>query len=114
MKAIVIPVEGTVEDVDFEGDAYQFIRKQVGGYIERVDDGKGINLWVNEDGIAEGLVLNTRASALAGVLTGYGYALFGNVVITREGDDEDGEVLAIDLTDQDKARLAMAMSLAGF
>ena len=63
-KAVIITTEGKKSVVEFDfGNSYQLLSDAVGGMIECVGL-EGVDLWCNENGIAEGLSLNMIASAI--------------------------------------------------
>lgn len=66
-KVIVIPADGSKpihwKETDGSLESCQAI---VGGLIERVPDGHGHDLWVNEEGLLIGLRHNMRATVVAG------------------------------------------------
>lgn len=70
--------------------------------IEKITAG-AFDLWVDEEGIHNGQPLNVTASAMAHVLTGRAFKLFGPVLITRA--PRDGEDSAQPLTGGDVERL---------
>lgn len=98
-KALKISTDGTtmVLDLDSEAGALKTLQNGVGGYIERLElVSLNIDMWCNEDGIAEQLPLNPYAAALvrgAYPNTTSSYAVLGDVVLTPMNTDEedDGE-----------------------
>lgn len=86
--ALVVPADSELATVVpfTEGDSYQMLSDAVGGYIECVHIREGIDMWVNEDGIALELPMNSYATSLywltfpqtLGVAFIYGDAVFTN------------------------------------
>ena len=78
------------------GDSYQMIRDGVDGWIELVRLNNGVDMWVNEDGIAQNLPYNPTATAIYwsnfGFMSGQ---IFGNVVFTNSNDEGDTTGLTI-------------------
>ena len=72
------------------GESYQMISDGVGGWIELVHLNAGIDMWVNENGIAENLPYNPTATAIYwshfGFMSG---TIFGDVVFTNSNDEGD-------------------------
>lgn len=67
MKALVIPTEGdiTVGDMPVNGaEGLEWLKEQVGGWIEGVGFDSRAHGYVNEEGKLEGLPPNFRATAL--------------------------------------------------
>jgi len=99
-KAIVIDTDGKKSVVEFEfKNSYKTLSDAVGGYIECVGL-EGVDMWCNENGIAEGLPLNMVASAIYYEAFNASNPILGNVIITG-GADEEGETLG--LTDEQVA-----------
>ena len=99
-KAVIITTEGKKSVVDFDfGNSYQILSDAVGGMIECVGL-EGVDLWCNENGIAEGLSLNMIASAIYSDAFNASNPILGNVIITGSVDAE-GETLG--LTDEQVA-----------
>lgn len=76
------------------GDSYNLLNKTVGGYIECVGLNYGIDMWVNEDGIALNLPYNASATAI--YWTNFGFMsgqIFGNVIFTSS--DDEGETTGL-------------------
>lgn len=76
------------------------LQRLVGGYVDvvRLDD--GLDLWVNDEGLLQGLPVNVVATALAQT------PLVGAAVIARS--DQDGETLGV--TDEDAAMFSLRTS----
>lgn len=65
------------------GDSYNLLNKTVGGMIECVHIGMGIDMWVNENFLFENLPYNASATAI--YWTAFGFMsgqIFGNVIFT--------------------------------
>jgi len=65
--AIVIPVKGDIrtEDCPEDGsDRLRYLQEKVGGFIELIRVGTGIDMYVNEDGRMRGCPTNIRATGL--------------------------------------------------
>jgi hypothetical protein len=64
IRVVVIPVEGAarVEEIP---DDLKTMQALVGGYVELVRLERGLELWVNEEGLINELPLNRLASTLA-------------------------------------------------
>ena len=77
-------------------ESYQMIRDGVDGWIELVRLNNGVDMWVNEDGIAQNLPYNPTATAIYwsnfGFMSGQ---IFGNVVFTNSNDEGDTTGLTI-------------------
>jgi hypothetical protein len=76
------------------GDSLRTLQFYTNGYVECVQLRNGIDMWVNEDGIALGLDYNPTATAI--YWTTYGFMsgqIFGNVVFTS--CNEDGETTGL-------------------
>jgi hypothetical protein len=78
------------------GESYEMLRNGVGGWIELVRLNNGVDMWVNEDGIAENLPYNATATAIYwsnfGFMSG---TIFGDVVFTNSNDEGDTTGLTI-------------------
>lgn len=100
-KAVIISTDGSATVAEFElGESYKMLSNAVGGYIECVRLSATTDLWCNENGIAEGLPLNLKGSAIYLETFNAGNPILGNIVITGGADDE-GETLG--LTDEQVA-----------
>jgi hypothetical protein len=89
VRHIVVPVDGESEllDSDLGLSDYQGL---VGGWIEHVylPDHDVIAV-VNEEGVPQGLHMNTRATSVVSACLGRAQPLFGTVVFVGNGDDGD-------------------------
>jgi len=78
------------------GESYEMLRNGVGGWIELVRLNNGVDMWVNEDGIAQNLPYNATATAIYwsnfGFMSG---TIFGDVVFTNSNDEGDTTGLTI-------------------
>ena len=78
------------------GNSYEMIREGVGGWIELVRLENGVDMWVNENGIAENLPYNPTATAIYwsnfGFMSGQ---IFGDVVFTNSNDEGDTTGLTV-------------------
>ena len=95
-KVAHITTEGeiTITDLNSEFVDYRTLSEGVGGMVEPVML-RDFDLWCNENGLYEGLTVNTIATKLW--LDSYPTAsnpILGNVVITG-GCDEDGETVGL-------------------
>lgn len=96
MTAIYLRTDSTAEVVEIGG--LKDMQKAVGGYFEtaRLDD--PFRLIVNEEGAINGLKVNVKATRL------YGWSpIFGDVLIMKSGENEDGEPDIIGLDEKDIA-----------
>jgi hypothetical protein len=92
MKAIVLPVEGDVTEVEV-GD-WRDLGKLVGGWIEIAPTpGAPFTMYVNEEGKINGLPFNARADRLANRYRTWEDPLVGPAVLvgppTAAGDDTE-------------------------
>ena len=98
MKAVIITTSGEKSVVEFDNETcYKTLSDAVGGMIECVGIDENTDMWVNENGIAEGLPLNLHGSAIYSETWKAGNPILGNVIITG-GTDEEGYTLG--LTDE--------------
>jgi hypothetical protein len=72
------------------GDSYEMLKEGVGGWLELVRLNHGVDMWVNENGIAENLPYNATATAIYwsnfGFMSGQ---IFGDVVFTNSNAEGD-------------------------
>lgn len=81
------------------GESYEMLQNAVGGWFELVCFPNGVDMWVNEDGIALGLPMNALATAAhwKAFPNAIGRSfIYGNVIFTGCTDDE-GDTLGLDL-----------------
>lgn len=98
MKAVIITTSGEKSVVEFDNETcYKTLSDAVGGMIECVGIDENTDMWVNENGIAEGLPLNLHGSAIYAETWKASNPILGNVIITG-GSDEEGYTLG--LTDE--------------
>jgi len=78
------------------GDSYEMLKAGVGGWLELVRINAGIDMWVNENGIAENLPYNPSATAIYwsnfGFMSGQ---IFGDVVFTSSNEEGDTTGLTV-------------------
>jgi hypothetical protein len=78
----------TVIEFD-DQSAYQVMKDSVGGWIDHcaIKEG-GVDIWVNDTGLIDGLALNVWATFIASETFGQFYPLAGDVFVTGLPDDE--------------------------
>lgn len=88
MRYIVVPVdkESDIREGELDLRDYQDL---VGGWIEHVYLPNGVIAVVNEEGIPQGLHVNTRATSVVSAALGRAQPLFGTVVFVGTTDDGD-------------------------
>ena len=89
--ALILTAQDELFSYTFEiGDSYKMLQAGVGGWIELVRLNNGVDMWVNENGIAENLPYNPTATAIYwsnfGFMSGQ---IFGDVVFTNSNDEGD-------------------------
>jgi len=93
--ALILTTQDDLFAKTFEvGDSYQTISDGVGGWIELVRLNNGVDMWVNDNGIAENLPYNPTATAI--YWSNYGFmsgTIFGDVVFTSS--DDTGETTGL-------------------
>lgn len=93
MKGLVITTENKMFVRDFGEPLYKTLGEAVDGYIEVVHP-MGLEfpcvMIVNEEGLLKGLKKNTFGCFLYGTRT-HGQPITGNIVIMKEGLNDDGE-----------------------
>ena len=111
MKGIVVTTDNIVEVKDFGKPLNEALGEIVGGYIETVHPymlPSPYLMIVNEEGLLKDLPLNESGSTLYG--TGiHGQPIVGNIVIMKEGPDEDGEWDIIGLDDYEVETISATM-----
>jgi len=76
------------------GDSYKMLSEAVGGMIECVGLNNEIDMWVNENGIAEGLPYNATATGIYWMTFGFmSGQIFGDVIFTSS--DGMGETIGL-------------------
>jgi hypothetical protein len=108
-KALIHKSDGTTEVVEFQiGDSYRFLSDAVGGLIELVHLAPTLDMWVNENFIAEAeekdLKVNAVATAMYSANADGFYPILGNVVFTG-GTDDEGDTVG--LTEDTLGRLRL-------
>jgi len=93
--ALILTAQDELFSYNFEiGDSYKMLQAGVGGWIELVRLNNGVDMWVNENGIAENLPYNPTATAIYwsnfGFMSGQ---IFGDVVFTSS--NPDGETIGL-------------------
>lgn len=111
MKGIVVNTDNTIEVKDFGKPLNEALGEIVGGYIETVHPCMLTSPYlmiVNEEGLLKDLPLNESGSTLYG--TGiHGQPIVGNIVIMKEGPNEDGEWDIIGLDDYEVETIRATM-----
>lgn len=86
-KGIKVLPQGSASHIEFDG--LKDMQDVVGGYIECVSEpGDNFDIYVNEEGILQGLPLNVLASMISG------RRLLGPVLVTGRVD-KDGEITSV-------------------
>ena len=94
-KAFVYRTDGTHELIEFErGNSLSIIQSAVNGYIQCVRLTNTLEMWVNENFIAEQLPLNILGSIFYKENFGKDMPILGNILFTGGADDE-GETLGL-------------------
>lgn len=86
INAVIVSPDGTAQKVEVERH-YRAFQAIVGGYIEGIFPG-GFTVYVNEEGIMQGLSLNRRIQE---VLGGTPPSILGNALIVGPGDEEGND-----------------------
>ena len=89
LKAIVVGTDRPPEVRDVEDD-FTTYQKVVGGYIEGIITGD-FTMYVNEEGVLDGLPLNRVATAFIEDATGRGLDIYGPVIILGPPDSEGND-----------------------
>lgn len=85
MRMLLIDVKAcAVKEIFCEGETLKFLQEQVGGYVDCVRLGDGMDLWVNDEGMVNG---TQEFFMLAGAHQPYA----GNGVIASS--NEEGETI---------------------
>lgn len=116
MKGIVFTPDDKMYVKEFDEPLYKSIGAEVGGYIEIVHP-KGLPepymMVVNEEGLLQKLDFNTIGSFWYQTLI-HGNPIVGNIVVAKEGFNEDGERDILGLNDEEIfAFKLMAISVSG-
>jgi hypothetical protein len=100
-KAFIYRVDGTAELVEFEvGKSLSVLQSAVEGYIECVRLTDTLEMWVNENFIAENLSLNILGSIFYKENFDKDMPILGNIIFTGGADDE-GETLGLNAREID-------------
>jgi len=99
-KALIYKANGTSQIVEFSiGGSSKFLSDAVGGLFQLIHLAPNLDLWVNENYLAEAeeknLKVNAVASAMYSATTGVTYPILGDVVFTG-GTDDEGDTLGLD------------------
>jgi len=89
--ALILTAQDELFSYNFEiGDSYKMLQAGVGGWIELVRLNNDVDMWVNENGIAENLPYNPTATAIYwsnfGFMSGQ---ISGDVVFTNSNAEGD-------------------------
>jgi hypothetical protein len=84
----------TVVDLDSEEGSYNILSNAVDGYIEAIRFTETLNMYINEEGKLNGLMVNSMATAIFQTRYGKVDIIVGNAVLTG-GVDEDGEDMGL-------------------
>lgn len=99
--AVIIRSNGSIEQTNFTvGDSYLLLSDTVGGMIECVHIGLGIDMWLNEEGKILDLPYNPTATGF--FWTAYGFmsdVIMGDVILT--GSDGMGETIGLNQEQMD-------------
>lgn len=90
-KLMRVDIDGTVTDVD---NTYQGIRDGVGGTITFVRVDARLGVYVDDNGLINGLALNPAASMIAG------QALYGPAVLCAGDPDSEGDSVPLAARDR--------------
>jgi len=94
-KAVVITTDGEKQVKEFEiGNSYKLLSETVGGLIECVRLDANLDMWVNDNGLAEGLAQNPHGTRIYNDTFGAQHVIVGNIIFTGGADDE-GETLGL-------------------
>lgn len=98
MEAVIVRTDLAYEVVEFTEDTFlEVCQKAVGGYIEAVNLGTGLIMWVNEEGLLTDLDFNPLGSEILAQL-GQRTGVRGDIIFTGAADEE-GNVQSIDAQD---------------
>ena len=94
-KAVIISTDGEKRVVEFEiGNSYKMLSEAVGGLIECVRLADDLDMWVNDNGLAEGLDQNPHGTRKYNDTFNAQHVIVGNIIFTGGADDE-GETLGL-------------------
>lgn len=96
-RAVTIDVEGDAQAVvwDASSGTLSALQEAVGGAVDVVSLHPRVDMWVNDNGIPEGLPINQVATTLTRLFGLSHQPYFGPVVFTG-GVDGEGETLTLD------------------
>ena len=106
MNAILIKATDEISIVTLEGDTRQAMMEHVAGWLEHVCQRylrSPYCLIVNEEGVLLDLPINNAASLL------YGGPIVGNVLILRDGINDDGEYDIVGLEETEAKALVATL-----
>ncbi len=93
--ALQVTTTDQMNILDIEQDSLATLQKGVGGYIQPVDYGNELTMWVNEEGKLDGSDLNSTGSLWWNAIFPEHFDLvFGDIVFTG-GTDENGDTLGL-------------------
>lgn len=94
-RAVVVETDGAVREVEWDSDGgvLRELQEAVGGYVDVVALDQGLDMWVNDEGLVNGMSVNWLASALA-ARSGAQQPYWGPAVFTG-GADEEGKTLSL-------------------
>ena len=108
MKGLVITTQDKMRVVDFGEPAYETIGKEIGGWIEAVHP-KGLPspyvMVVDEEGLLKDLPFNAVGCKFYGTML-HGNPIVGDIVLLKDGFNEDGERDFVGLDNADIKMLA--------
>ena len=113
MKGIVITSAGDVTVRSFGEPLYKTVGAAVGGHIEIVYPRylpAPYVMIVNEEGLLEGLPQNAFGCSVYGTRE-HGHPIVGNVVLMKEGVNEDGELNILGLEPEEIYLLRLKIAL---
>lgn len=87
-QAVIVRTDLTYEVVEFTENTFLKIAQEaVGGYIEAVNLGTGLIMWVNEEGLLTDLDFNPLGSEILASL-GQRTGIRGDIIFTGDADEE--------------------------
>lgn len=112
-QAVTIDVDGTIELVEWDASngTLEHLQRAVGGLVDVVGLSSDLDMWVNENGIAEGLGWNVVASAIAAMHGRSSQPYFGPAVFTGGADDE-GSTMSLTTEQANALSVARQRTLA--
>lgn len=97
-KALQVTTENEFRVLDLGESTLKTLQEGVGGYIQPVDYGNELTMWVNEEGKLTGLPLNPTGTLWwASIFPNHLDYIMGDVVFTG-GTDDEGDTIG--LTDE--------------